>query len=138
MHRELELGGKPDKFHPIWIGSINLLELFSLGAVSDSQPSILDRFLKDAAATALKSDSYCDTETTRPLSSYTYESDNQVVPSPSIVHKFTVQTFTTPKKCIACSSLMVGLMRQGYSCGGKGRLCLRLPDVGFSWVFCRN
>ncbi|GAV07996.1 hypothetical protein RvY_17762 [Ramazzottius varieornatus] len=90
------------------------------GNASDSQPSILDRFLKDAAATARKvpeTTSICETET-RPLSSYTYESDQtQPLPGPpSHVHKFTVQTFSTPMKCTACSSLMVGLIRQGYFC----------------------
>ena len=35
------------------------------------------------------------------------------------VHKFSVRTFTTPTKCNQCTSLMVGLVRQGSICEGK-------------------
>ncbi|XP_055343191.1 serine/threonine-protein kinase MRCK alpha-like [Paramacrobiotus metropolitanus] len=97
------------------------------GNLSESQPSILDRFLKDAAANAQKTESSCETEPTRPLSSYTNDNDVPVyVPPlsmPSQVHKFSVETFSQPTKCIACSSLLVGLMRQGYSCGVCGISC---------------
>ena len=109
------------------------------GQTSDSQPSILDRFLKDAAATARKSEaSVCETDPTRPLSSYTYESDSPIFGPPTHVHKFVVQTFSTPKKCIACSSLMVGLMRQGYICGGMFispfRKHLTRPKSKCKWI----
>ena len=35
------------------------------------------------------------------------------------VHKFSVRTFTTPTKCNQCTSLMVGLVRQGSICEGR-------------------
>ena len=34
-------------------------------------------------------------------------------------HKFSVRTFTTPTKCSQCTSLMVGLVRQGSVCEGR-------------------
>nr|XP_039247827.1 serine/threonine-protein kinase MRCK alpha-like isoform X1 [Styela clava] len=39
----------------------------------------------------------------------------QQVPKPK-AHAFIVKTFSTPTKCNHCSSLMVGLMRQGTTC----------------------
>ena len=35
------------------------------------------------------------------------------------VHKFSVRTFTTPTKCSQCTSLMIGLVRQGSICEGE-------------------
>jgi serine/threonine-protein kinase MRCK len=40
------------------------------------------------------------------------------VPQPKI-HRFIMKTFTTPYKCNLCTSLMVGLHRQGTTCAGK-------------------
>ena len=34
-------------------------------------------------------------------------------------HKFGIQSFNTPLKCQHCTSLMVGLLRQGNACEGK-------------------
>lgn len=34
-------------------------------------------------------------------------------------HQFVVKSFTTPTKCNQCTSLMVGLIRQGCTCEGK-------------------
>jgi serine/threonine-protein kinase MRCK len=39
-------------------------------------------------------------------------------PQPKI-HRFIMKTFTTPYKCNLCTSLMVGLHRQGTTCAGK-------------------
>lgn len=36
-------------------------------------------------------------------------------------HQFFVKSFTTPTKCHQCTSLMVGLIRQGCSCEGKNK-----------------
>ncbi|XP_068115537.1 serine/threonine-protein kinase MRCK gamma isoform X2 [Hyperolius riggenbachi] len=38
-------------------------------------------------------------------------------------HTFKVKTFTTPTKCLRCTSLMVGLARQGLSCEVCGYMC---------------
>lgn len=37
----------------------------------------------------------------------------------SKAHQFVVKTFNTPTKCNRCTSLMVGLIRQGCTCEGK-------------------
>lgn len=68
----------------------------------------------------------------------------------SKAHQFVVKTFNTPTKCNRCTSLMVGLIRQGCTCegeeGGFGGLdlpvtpvrtlirliCLLLPVCNFS------
>uniref|UniRef100_A0A669AZ15 Serine/threonine-protein kinase MRCK alpha n=1 Tax=Oreochromis niloticus TaxID=8128 RepID=A0A669AZ15_ORENI len=36
--------------------------------------------------------------------------------SPKVTHQFVVKTFNTPTKCNQCTSLMVGLIRQGCTC----------------------
>lgn len=41
------------------------------------------------------------------------------VPPQSKAHQFVVKTFNTPTKCNRCTSLMVGLIRQGCTCEGK-------------------
>lgn len=37
----------------------------------------------------------------------------------SKAHQFVVKTFNTPTKCNRCTSLMVGLIRQGCTCEGE-------------------
>ncbi|XP_073230481.1 serine/threonine-protein kinase MRCK beta-like isoform X9 [Porites lutea] len=43
-------------------------------------------------------------------------STSSMAPPQPRVHKFSVRTFTTPTKCNQCTSLMVGLVRQGSIC----------------------
>lgn len=38
-------------------------------------------------------------------------------------HSFIIRTFITPIKCYICTSLMIGLVRQGYVCEGKQYCC---------------
>lgn len=45
-------------------------------------------------------------------------SKNGSVPQPK-THHFTMKNFSTPYKCNLCTSLMVGLQRQGATCSGK-------------------
>ena len=49
----------------------------------------------------------------------------------SKAHQFVVKTFNTPTKCNRCTSLMVGLIRQGCTCEGKRQ---HLHNVLPSWV----
>ncbi|XP_030623585.1 serine/threonine-protein kinase MRCK alpha isoform X1 [Chanos chanos] len=44
-----------------------------------------------------------------------YSSSGLITPKPK-AHQFVVKTFTTPTKCNQCTSLMVGLIRQGCTC----------------------
>ncbi|KAG8511806.1 Serine/threonine-protein kinase MRCK alpha, partial [Galemys pyrenaicus] len=44
-------------------------------------------------------------------------------PSKRKTHQFFVKSFTTPTKCHQCTSLMVGLIRQGCSCEACGFSC---------------
>ncbi|CAJ0918711.1 unnamed protein product [Ranitomeya imitator] len=39
------------------------------------------------------------------------------------VHTFKVKTFTSPTKCLRCTSVMVGLVRQGVCCEVCGYMC---------------
>ncbi|XP_036607906.1 serine/threonine-protein kinase MRCK beta [Trichosurus vulpecula] len=60
-------------------------------------------------------------ETTRPqqrgpaVSSPTIQSLSLAVPKPK-AHQFSVKSFSSPTQCSHCTSLMVGLIRQGYAC----------------------
>ncbi|XP_039097446.1 serine/threonine-protein kinase MRCK alpha-like isoform X1 [Hyaena hyaena] len=44
-------------------------------------------------------------------------------PTKSKSHRFFLTTFTAPTKCHQCTSLMVGLIRQGYACDACGFSC---------------
>lgn len=53
----------------------------------------------------------------------------QGIPAPTMVgpkpksHQFLIRTFTSPLKCNHCTSLMVGLTRQGVVCEVCGFAC---------------
>ncbi|XP_063300130.1 serine/threonine-protein kinase MRCK alpha isoform X2 [Pelobates fuscus] len=51
-----------------------------------------------------------------------YASSGSSVPKPK-AHQFVVKSFNTPTKCNQCTSLMVGLIRQGCTCEVCGFLC---------------
>lgn len=36
-------------------------------------------------------------------------------------HQFSIKSFSSPTQCSHCTSLMVGLTRQGYACEGEWR-----------------
>lgn len=44
-------------------------------------------------------------------------------------HQFVVKSFNTPTKCNQCTSLMVGLIRQGCTCEGRRRRNLQTFQV---------
>ncbi|XP_068751786.1 serine/threonine-protein kinase MRCK alpha-like isoform X3 [Montipora capricornis] len=48
--------------------------------------------------------------------SASFTSTTSIAPPQPRVHKFSVRTFTTPTKCSQCTSLMIGLLRQGSIC----------------------
>lgn len=59
------------------------------------------------------------------------------------VHKFSVRTFTTPTKCNQCTSLMIGLVRQGSICEGKSAdkpwVECNLREISmWCWYACRK
>lgn len=41
-----------------------------------------------------------------------------VLPQPK-AHQFSIKSFSSPTQCSHCTSLMVGLLRQGYACEGE-------------------
>ncbi|XP_072266050.1 serine/threonine-protein kinase MRCK alpha isoform X4 [Pyxicephalus adspersus] len=51
-----------------------------------------------------------------------YLSSGSTTPKPK-AHQFVVKTFSTPTKCNQCTSLMVGLIRQGCTCEVCGFSC---------------
>lgn len=42
-----------------------------------------------------------------------------VSPPQPKAHQFSVKSFSSPTQCSHCTSLMVGLVRQGYACEGE-------------------
>uniref|UniRef100_I3KS58 non-specific serine/threonine protein kinase n=1 Tax=Oreochromis niloticus TaxID=8128 RepID=I3KS58_ORENI len=58
-----------------------------------------------------------------------YQSTALTTPKPK-AHQLSIKTFSSPPQCTHCTSLMVGLIRQGYACEGMQResaLHIRIP-----------
>ncbi|XP_077444094.1 serine/threonine-protein kinase MRCK beta isoform X1 [Stigmatopora argus] len=51
-----------------------------------------------------------------------YQSSSGSAPKPR-AHQLSVKTFSSPTQCTHCTSLMVGLMRQGYACEVCSFIC---------------
>lgn len=45
-------------------------------------------------------------------------------------HQLSIKSFSSPTQCSHCTSLMVGLIRQGYACDGECACPPRGPGVG--------
>ena len=45
-------------------------------------------------------------------------------------HQFSIKSFSSPTQCSHCTSLMVGLIRQGYACEGE---CGLRAERGRAW-----
>ncbi|XP_029352082.1 serine/threonine-protein kinase MRCK beta [Echeneis naucrates] len=54
--------------------------------------------------------------------STTYQSTSVTTPKPK-AHQLSIKTFSSPTQCSHCSSLMVGLIRQGYACEVCSFIC---------------
>nr|XP_057906930.1 serine/threonine-protein kinase MRCK beta isoform X2 [Doryrhamphus excisus] len=54
--------------------------------------------------------------------SLTYQSSS-VTPLKPKAHQLSIKTFSSPTQCTHCTSLMVGLMRQGYACEVCSFIC---------------
>ncbi|XP_041814117.1 serine/threonine-protein kinase MRCK beta isoform X2 [Chelmon rostratus] len=52
----------------------------------------------------------------------TYQSSALTSPKPK-AHQLSIKTFSSPTQCTHCSSLMVGLIRQGYACEVCSFIC---------------
>lgn len=44
-------------------------------------------------------------------------------------HQFSIKSFSSPTQCSHCTSLMVGLIRQGYACEGECPSAPAVPPV---------
>ncbi|XP_046364774.1 serine/threonine-protein kinase MRCK alpha-like isoform X1 [Haliotis rufescens] len=69
----------------------------------------------------------------KPYSNNTSPAQGKPLPHPK-AHKFIVKSFSTPYKCNHCTSLLVGLQRQGITCEVCGYSChvhcmKKAPDV---------
>ncbi|KAG7508918.1 serine serine/threonine-protein kinase MRCK beta isoform X4 [Solea senegalensis] len=51
-----------------------------------------------------------------------YQSSSLTTPKPK-AHELSIKTFSSPTQCTHCSSLMVGLMRQGFACEVCSFIC---------------
>ncbi|XP_062267051.1 serine/threonine-protein kinase MRCK beta isoform X1 [Platichthys flesus] len=54
--------------------------------------------------------------------SLTYQSSAMTTPKPK-AHQLSIKTFSSPTQCTHCTSLMVGLIRQGYGCEVCSFIC---------------
>ncbi|XP_034436458.1 serine/threonine-protein kinase MRCK beta isoform X3 [Hippoglossus hippoglossus] len=54
--------------------------------------------------------------------SLTYQSSALTTPKPK-AHQLSIKTFSSPTQCTHCTSLMVGLIRQGYACEVCSFIC---------------
>ncbi|XP_053301321.1 serine/threonine-protein kinase MRCK beta isoform X1 [Pleuronectes platessa] len=54
--------------------------------------------------------------------SLTYQSSAMTTPKPK-AHQLSIKTFSSPTQCTHCTSLMVGLIRQGYACEVCSFIC---------------
>ncbi|XP_074472602.1 serine/threonine-protein kinase MRCK beta isoform X2 [Sebastes fasciatus] len=52
----------------------------------------------------------------------TYQSSAMTTPKPK-AHQLSIKTFSSPTQCTHCTSLMVGLFRQGYACEVCSFIC---------------
>ncbi|KAM8831691.1 serine/threonine-protein kinase MRCK beta isoform 2-T2 [Spinachia spinachia] len=52
----------------------------------------------------------------------TYQSSALTTPKPK-AHQLSIKTFSSPTQCTHCTSLMVGLLRQGYACEACSFIC---------------
>ncbi|XP_077949996.1 serine/threonine-protein kinase MRCK beta isoform X2 [Gasterosteus aculeatus] len=52
----------------------------------------------------------------------TYQSSALTTPKPK-AHQLSIKTFSSPTQCTHCTSLMVGLLRQGYACEVCSFIC---------------
>lgn len=61
-----------------------------------------------------------------------------LVPQPK-AHQLSIKTFSSPTQCTHCTSLMVGLIRQGYACeGGYTALQPRLIVLPNKFLFIQG
>ncbi|KAJ7369808.1 Serine/threonine-protein kinase MRCK alpha [Desmophyllum pertusum] len=79
-----------------------------LEGLSEETESQLSDLSHDARSSVAASDSVSIRSSISSISS--------IAPPQPRVHKFSVRTFTTPTKCNQCTSLMIGLVRQGSIC----------------------
>ncbi|XP_035380100.1 serine/threonine-protein kinase MRCK beta isoform X2 [Electrophorus electricus] len=57
-----------------------------------------------------------------PTPSLAYQSSMLTAPKPK-AHQLSIKTFSSPTQCTHCTSLMVGLIRQGYACEVCSFIC---------------
>lgn len=55
----------------------------------------------------------------RPLVRFPRASCNSMFSLQPKAHQFSIKSFSSPTQCSHCTSLMVGLIRQGYACDGE-------------------
>ncbi|XP_025194244.1 serine/threonine-protein kinase Genghis Khan isoform X2 [Melanaphis sacchari] len=73
-----------------------------------------DRSFDDNKALSIRKSSFSDFNNTNP---------NSLISEKGKCHQFVVRTFSSPTKCNHCTSLMVGLVRQGVICEVCGFVC---------------
>ncbi|XP_055028082.2 serine/threonine-protein kinase MRCK alpha isoform X3 [Misgurnus anguillicaudatus] len=97
------------------IDSIDNFSLSNTPSCKDDGQSQVTSHSRSPSTTSDAEPHEADQSRQRAQTSSAYSSSERSTPKPK-AHQFIVKSFTTPTKCSQCTSLMVGLIRQGCTC----------------------
>lgn len=97
------------------IDSIDNFSLSNTPSCKDDGQSQVTSHSRSPSTTSDAEPHEADQSRQRAQTPSAYSSSERSTPKPK-AHQFIVKSFTTPTKCSQCTSLMVGLIRQGCTC----------------------
>ncbi|XP_001360900.3 serine/threonine-protein kinase Genghis Khan [Drosophila pseudoobscura] len=108
-----------------FIGTPNFFQSGNSGMLFNYEPKYAGGKSKDGSLAAMKDASVSDIsrEDAELLMKESQKKAGANNPSNTAIHQFLVRTFSSPTKCNHCTSLMVGLTRQGVVCEICGFAC---------------
>ncbi|XP_033250637.1 serine/threonine-protein kinase Genghis Khan-like isoform X2 [Drosophila miranda] len=108
-----------------FIGTPDFFQSGNSGMLFNYEPKYAGGKSKDSSLAAMKDASVSDIsrEDAELLMKESQKKAGANNPSNTAIHQFLVRTFSSPTKCNHCTSLMVGLTRQGVVCESCGFAC---------------